>query len=224
MPDLRYFAWYVDESGYEPVSAAEDQPVSERAVLKEPAIGGGWCLRPKGGPLRKYYPLEVEPGLARRFAYLSRKPQEILGFANEFGFLGVGRSDHPDELAREEHVLLWHAHIQGVHHVVEGIDTSGRLEMALVFNDYVGRDKPSMIVRIETGEGKLPSQIVVPTNLLSAIWLQIADELTGTDNFRQCRQCPRWFAYGPGTRHRETKRFCSARCRMAWHRHKKSEG
>ena len=136
------------------------------------------------GSLRKYYPLEAEPGLARRFAYLSREPREILGFANKFGFLGVDRP-------WEEHVLWWHTHIQGVRHVVEGINISGRLEMASVFNDYVGRDKPAMTVRIETGEGKLPSQTVVPTNLLSAIWLQIADELTGTDNFRQCKQCPR---------------------------------
>lgn len=220
MPDLRNFEWWVDEAGHEPVSAAEIQAGSERAVLAEPAPGGGWCIRRKGGSLRKIYPLEAEPGLARRFAYLSRKPQEILSFANEFGFLG----EHLDELAREEHVHWWHTHIQGMRYVVEGIDAGARLEMASVFNDYVGRDKPSMTVRIETGEGKLPSQIVVPTNLLSAMWLQVADEITKTINFRQCEQCPRWFSYGPGTQRRETKRFCSARCRVAWNRQQKSSG
>lgn len=224
MSDLRYFEWRVDKRGYEPVSAGKDQPTREKEVLKEPEIGGGWALRRRGGSLRKSYPLEAESGLARRFACLSRKPKEILDFADEFGFLGFGRLEHPDELDWEEEVQWWHTHIQGMRYIVEGIDAGARLKMTSIFNDYVGRDKPSMTVRIETGEGKLPSQKVVPINLLSAMWLQIADELTGTDNFRQCRQCPRWFAYGPGTRHRETKRFCSARCRMAWHRHKKSEG
>lgn len=222
--DLRYFEWFVDERGYEPVSAATNQPVREREVLKEPAIGGGWTLRRRGGSLRKYYPLVDEPGLARRFAYLSREPQEILGFVREFGFLGVGRLEHPDELDWDEEVQWWHTHIQGMRHIVEGIDGGARLKIASIFNDYVGRDKPSMTVRIEIREGKLPSQKVVPTNLLSALWLQVADEITKDVNFRQCEQCPRWFGYGPGTQHRETKRFCSNRCRQAWHRKQKSNG
>ncbi len=218
MADLRHFAWSIDQDGYQPISA-EVLPLGvESPILKDPPVGGGWCIRRKGGPLKEYWPLEAEPGLARRFAYLSREPQEILDFANEFGFLGFGRLEHPDELAWEEPVSWWRTHIQGVRHVVEGIDAGAKYEMASIFNDYVGRDKLSMIFQIETGEGKLPSLKMAPTNLLSAMWFQIAEELTGSINIRQCERCPRWFRYGSGTQHRKTKRFCSDRCRKASNR------
>jgi hypothetical protein len=200
--------------------------VREREVLREPAVGGGWALRRKGGSLRKYNPLEDEPGLARRFANLSREPQEILGFVREFGFLGVGRLEHPDELDWDEEVQWWHVHTQGMYQIFEGIDGGDELKRKTIFNfnDFVGRDKPSMVVRIETKEGKLPWQEIVPTNLLSAMWLQVADEITKDVKYRQCAQCPRWFGYGSGTQHRETKKYCSTRCRVAWHRDPKNKG
>ena len=83
---LFQFEWAVDQHGYEPASAEELPPGDERPVLEEPPTGGGWWIRRRGGPLRRYRPLESCRGLARRFAYLSKEPQALCDFANQYGF------------------------------------------------------------------------------------------------------------------------------------------
>lgn len=211
-PDLFCFDWYVDERGYEPVSAAEAPPGVEKAVLSDPPSGGGWCLRRRGGALRAYSVLDDLSGLARRFAHLPREPEAILEFASEYGFLGYGQTEHPDNPAWEEEVLWWHTHIQGMRHVVEGIDAGQRHSMAKIFNGYV---EPRMTVRIEAGQGGRPALYATPTNLLGQMWLQIAREITNERKFRKCVWCPAWFPYGRGTGHKKTKLFCSDRCRKA---------
>ena len=114
MDELFHFEWAVDQHGYEPVSAEELPAGVERPVLGEPPINGGWWIRRKGGPLRWYRPLEsrrgLARGLARRFAYLSKEPQAILKFANQFGFLGVGQTGFEEDVI-EEHVWFWRQHM-----------------------------------------------------------------------------------------------------------------
>ncbi len=209
MDDIFHFEWQVDQSGYEIVSAEDLPPGVEAPVLESPPIGGGWNIRRKGGPLKAYRPLEDTRGLARQFASLPREPQALRDFADEFGFLGVGPSEH------EEHELWWRTHIQGVHHVVQQIEAGNKQAMASAFTEYV---EPSMTVRIEAPLGKRPSLKVAPLNLISAMWLQIAQEITEETKFRKCLQCPKWFPHGSGTGHKATKRFCSDRCRKAWNR------
>ena len=224
MDDIFHFEWQVDQSGYEIVSAEHLPPGVERPILESPPIGGGWNIRRKGGPLKAYRPLEDTRGLARQFASLFSKPQplepevlepqDVLKFANEFGFLGVGPSEH------EEHQLWWRTHIQGVRHVVQQIEAGNKQEMATAFTEYV---EPSMTVRIEAPLGERPLLKVAPLNLISAMWLQIAREITNKTKFRKCLQCPKWFPHGSGTGHKSTKRFCSGLCRQAWYRDQKSK-
>jgi hypothetical protein len=222
-PDLFYFEWYVDQHGYDAVSA-EDLPEGvRRPVLKAPTLpaGQGFYLKRKGGPLRAYRPLDDQPGLARRFAYLPKTPSAFLEFANEFGFLGAECSEHPDDVEWEEHSPWWHTHVQGFLSIVEGIDRDEKHSIASIFNQYVA---PDMTVRIEAATAKRSALQVVPLNLIAAMWLQIAGELTDGTTFRKCDWCPTWFPYGPGTGHRETRRFCSPRCRKASNRYEKGEG
>ncbi len=231
--DIFHFEWQVDQSGYEIVSAAEDLPPPdpevaedgglaevERPVLDDPPIGGGWYIRRKGGPLSAYRPLESARGLARQFASLPEKtpkgktvlrPQALLKFANEFGLLGVGLSEHP----RDEDGRWWYDHVWGVRHVIQKIDDGKKKEMASAFTENV---VPQLTVRIEVPLEGNPSLKVAPLNLLSAMWIQIAGEITDQTKFRRCLWCPKWFPHGPGTGHKATKRFCSDRCRKAWNR------
>ncbi len=111
--------------------------------------------------------------------------------------------------------MWWHAHIQCVRHIVEGIDAGTKQETATMFNEHV---EPRMTVRIETGRGTRPTLHVVPQNLLAAMWLQVAGELTEGITFKKYNVCPAWLPYGPGTGHRKTKEFWSDRCRKAWSR------
>ncbi len=144
-----------------------------------------------------------------------------LAFANDFGLLGVGRSEHPSEPAWEERGLWWHDNIFGFSLVVRDIDSGNKRAMASAFAKYVA---PRMTVRIEVPLKGRPLLKVAPIDLISAMWLQIAGEITNETKFRKCLWCPKWFPHGPGTGHKATKRFCSDRCRKGWNRRKGSEG
>ena len=63
MDQLFYFEWGVDELGYEAASADQLPPGVERPVLEEPPVNGGWWIRRRRGPLRRYRPLESCSGL-----------------------------------------------------------------------------------------------------------------------------------------------------------------
>ena len=221
MGDIFHFEWQVDQSGYEIVIVEDDPPAIERPAFEDPPIAGRWYIRRKGGPLRAYRPLESAPGLARQFASLPREPQALLAFANDFGLLGVGRSEHPGEPAWEEPGLWWHENVFGFKLVVRDIDSGHKRAMASAFTKYVA---PHMTVRIEVPLKGRPSLKVAPLDLISAMWLQIAGEITNETKFRKCLWCPKWFPHGPGTGHKATKRFCSDRCRKGWNRRKGSEG
>jgi hypothetical protein len=51
-------------------------------------------------------------------------------------------------------------------------------------------------------------------NLEAALWCQLGQKLSGSTNFRECRQCRRWFEAGPGTRRRADAEFCSDKHRV----------
>jgi hypothetical protein len=220
--DLFHFEWYVDEKGYEAVPAQDLPEGVPESALQTASLspGQGFDLKRKGGRLRRYRPLVEEPGLARWFAYLKRRPPAYLDFANRFGFLGVGCTEHPDVHEWREHSWWWDTHVRGFLGVVESIDAGDKFSIASIFNHYV---EPRMAVRIETARAKRPILKVVPLNLIDWMWLQVAGELTAGTKYRECKWCSRWFPYGKGTGHRETKRFCSDPCRKAWNRHSKGE-
>ncbi len=115
--------------------------------------------------------------------------------------------------------MWWHENVFGFKLVVRDIDSGHKRAMASAFTKYVA---PRMTVRIEVPLKGRPSLKVVPLDLISAMWLQIAGEITNETKFRKCLWCPKWFPHGPGTGHKATKRFCSDRCRKGWNRQQNS--
>ena len=71
--------------------------------------------------------------------------------------------------------------------------------------------------------GPRPQMKIKPLSLMAALWKQVAEEISTGTNFKKCKFCPMWFSYGPGTGRKNTKVFCSDRCRVAWNRQKKKE-
>lgn len=65
---------------------------------------------------------------------------------------------------------------------------------------------------------------IVPKNLLGALWLQLADAVTGNKEYRSCIECGRWFGLS-NERRGGTKRkvFCSSACKVRDYRRKKME-
>jgi hypothetical protein len=61
-----------------------------------------------------------------------------------------------------------------------------------------------------------PSLFVCPTNLLSAMWLQLALAIDGDRSYRRCRSCPKWFEVGL-TKRRDAL-TCSDACRKRFSR------
>lgn len=73
------------------------------------------------------------------------------------------------------------------------------------------------IVRDAAGEKKIRP---VPKDLLSFMWLQLAQAYLGNKSFTVCQQCDKWYETGHDGRI-SSKRFCSDACRMRAYRRRK---
>ena len=139
----------------------------------------------------------------------------ILEFIHMFGLLGSGFSEPG---LGEEDLSNWHSSITSMGRLVYEIDVGRRDEACELFNKHV---HPRLSVRIEHEPGRHPQPQMAPFSLEGAMYIQLLDELTTALTFKRCKQCPNWFSYGTGTGRRETKEFCSDRCRVAWNREKR---
>ncbi len=61
------------------------------------------------------------------------------------------------------------------------------------------------------------SMFFVPSNLIGAMWLQFAEAVGGHKNYRECRQCGRWFELHPDVA-RTNRLYCSPACRAKAYR------
>jgi len=62
---------------------------------------------------------------------------------------------------------------------------------------------------------------IVPETLIGAMWFQCARVLALNPLFRACKHCGKWFELSPDTRRKQAI-YCSARCKVAAYRAKKS--
>ena len=199
------FVWQVDRHGYRLVD--RQQPGGERIRV----------IEAKGGPVHPYRFGKEHEGLHRRFASLDQEPEAVLEFADEFGLLW---QPHADFELYEKH---WLVGIGVMKAIVAALDERDNDAVWDLFNS--DRYQPRFTAYIEPNKlvprhSKFKLQ---PVNLMGAMWLQVAEESTKGINFNQCEFCPNWFPVGPGTGRKPSKRFCSDRCRVAWHRQQKKE-
>ena len=68
---------------------------------------------------------------------------------------------------------------------------------------------------LDTDDPLQPLLHVVPENLLSAMWLQLAQHVSSSKGLRQCAHCSKWFEHGTGTGRRRTGHYCEDKCRKA---------
>jgi len=211
------FEWPVDQSGYEFewITPPPPSPSAPNSLLSEFRDEPHFVIRGRGGPFRYYRPLEDSPALARRFADLAATSSDdtaFLDFANEFGLLGLGKVT--------ERIDDWQHIAKGLA-LILGLKDAGSLQAACTeFNEHVHTRFTAKIHCERVGRPKLE---IVPATLAGALWFQVSGELTHGTKFKRCDWCPIWFPVGRGTGHRETRKFCSNRCRMAWHRHNKEK-
>lgn len=200
--DLFEFNWAVDNDGYE-VGESDGQP-------------GVLVIRGKGGPVGGYRFSKIHDGLFRRFAALPLNADSIVTFANEYGLLY-------QPSANWELYSDWIGAIQEMSALASAIDDGRNKDVWSLFNS--GRISPIFHARIRPNE-LLPKKsefLLQPASLMSAMWLQIADQSTKGTSFKQCAMCPTWFPYGPGTGVKPSKVSCSGKCRQALKRKKAKE-
>jgi hypothetical protein len=74
---------------------------------------------------------------------------------------------------------------------------------------------PMTIVRLDLGTWGRMKVALVPPNLLSAMWLQLAFHSASGAKLHTCAQCKKPFVVGSGTGRRNTAMYCSRTCNMA---------
>ena len=158
--------------------------------------------------------------LHREFANLDRTPDAIQDFANNWGNLGGEKAKRIPQGSIEVIGVGWSSWVSQVH------------QARLALRDEL-EDAPRFInlqLRQHTAgayfsmDGDDPKVHLVPKNLQGAIWLQIAQELSGFTEHRKCQApgCEGWITIDP-SKPGPKNRYCSPRCSKRAQRAKKGK-
>lgn len=214
------FEWTRDSAGYR----IETRRRPRGGLLALAGDGDEYrCVVAKGGLPVRYRPLDDEPSLFAILAATEPTAEDVMGFAERFGFL----RDEPDRSTDPE---SWRPHIEAMRRAVDGIERPDYSIIEANFNAAAGSDvthgfgfdqvnfraRSAFNLRVGMVRGReRPALYIEPPNLLSALWLQIAQHVTSDRKFRRCLQCGTGFVFGSGTGRRRSGHYCSDRCRKA---------
>ena len=180
-------------------------------------------LEPVGDLTVRYRPLDQHPGLFMEFAGVGSKPEAIKAFADKYGQLHL--QGVPDYLRG------WSFEIRRMRDAVKlmekGKKAGSLRDWVQVYNrrldDLIGeKARASAAFQLmDTDDPLRPSLHAVPDDLLSAMWLQLAQQVSSSTGLRRCAWCSTWFVYGTGTGRRKSGHYCSPKCQKAkWKRQK----
>jgi hypothetical protein len=220
-----------------------------------------YLFAPEGSGFRPYEPLEKYTGLFRIFAETPITKKGVLGFANKFGHLGTGAGgvggDIDDEWERwseddwrrvdrtendalpdMEDLDFWCDQIMQMRECIgtwDKVQSSKADENAMqrlqesVANNLRGR------VRVVFGRDARVDGFLLkikPNTLLGALWLQLAESISGCKKHRACRHCGSWFSILREKINKKSKKkqmmrqnriYCSEKCKGAAARLRKTK-
>jgi hypothetical protein len=214
------FEWWKDAKGYrlvEPETWPQDSPPKPGRYI--PVIGitpaEGKRIVPNGGKLFPYQPLKHFNRLYKSFADIKDEALAV-DFACKWGLLTS--SDGSGELET---------------FLKEAEDFRKSLEQRRPsrkkrFPEFNAEVETAVLADLKASlttdpRGRLQLRIL-PSNLLEALWLQLAQTLaTGTD-IRTCLLCGQFFEVGPHSRKRLDAKFCSDEHRILFNSRRRSKG
>ncbi len=203
------FDWQRDSSGYE--LRELDHVILEPSDSELDYRPAGLQIIRLGGKLEAYRPLEID-GLYRMLCECPKTPEGALGFVEKFGM-----PEHPEVQCYSPHRL--YPFIDGLTIAVGRYDEGDWRGLVRVINsawNHTGLGEGATGVQLSFATGmERPEFGLRPRDLIAAIYLQLALDISGGIKLRKCGRCPTWFKYGPGTEHRSTARFCSRTCSNA---------
>jgi hypothetical protein len=213
MPKFLYdFEWEKDSAGYRLETLPrpwKDMPMGMLATLvydDDPSAKPTLVVRRNGGKLRPFRPLAEFDTLYSIFSRI-KTSEEVLDFIKKFGSL-TQYGALPDRGDLVSHVL----------------------EDARRFRDWLNGNNNAKGGYLTHLEASLVTDVsgalrlrIVPRDLLSALWLQLAFKLSGKEKLRACLHCGDWFEAGAGTGRRADAKFCSDEHRVEFNSHKRSK-
>lgn len=177
----------------------------------------GLAIRSKSKLFETYEPLKIHgDALFRNLAEVPATPAGMLSLTNGFGMLKTAgqfmapmagtptrQSSGVDDLLTELVALRG----------AIGLFESGKhLELVERFNrSGWGHARHELIVG---PDGKIV-RVLVPINLIHAIWLQFAAHVESPAKLLRCQHCGKWFRVGTGTKRRESSKYCAPACKQA---------
>jgi hypothetical protein len=194
------FQWYKCVTGYrlEPTAGGED-----------------FGLTSASDKFETTHPLKIDTMFAV-FAKTPATPEGIKTFCDNFGLLGGGRADMPFrgapkfEAALVSPILHEQARFRRAFDLFEKGDNSALVKR---WNSMDGA--PLIRTELHVGpEGRL-QMVLVPPDLLQALWLQFALHACSDAKLFRCERCNNFFAVGLGTGRRSTSKWCSNACKVA---------
>jgi len=229
--DIFDFQWPKSVAGYE----LREPKIQRGGATARMLLDSGPLVSRRGTEMNTYPPRAV-PDLHRKFAALGDTPAEILEFVRAYGFLGLGSQGRDAESESVREIVAARDHMREVLDVFDGLvgleakakrtvkemKEEGRkvINEARVnafrqlagglFNQWAA---PRLVLRLRPAEHGLALR-VEPQNLLSSMWLQVAEELTGGAKYRHCEWCRRPIPIGKGGG-RIDRKTCSDACRQA---------
>jgi hypothetical protein len=207
MSSLFELKWAVDQDGYD----VEHIPYKPGPTLLQTGYEHD-AIRPRGGPLRWYRPME-QPSLWRRFAGCV-DASSLLLFIQEFGTLSSVEGVPPERV--DENLKI----SELVRQISAKIDACEYVEAAGLWNE---RARPHATAELVPTQryGRFELRPIART-LRGAILLQTGEAIARNQQWRHCRNdyCLEWFQIGDGA-HTSRREFCTDRCRVAWGRRNK---
>jgi hypothetical protein len=186
-------------------------PLIPAAKPSNPKASG---IRSKSEKFEQYDPLKISGGLFRTLADTPGTPTGMLAFSNKFGLLTMTFAGKPKSVKMGVDELLWERAL--LCHAVELFEQGKQTELVRYFNqscDKRGWGRARHELRLEP-DGRIV-RVLVPDNLIHALWLQFATHIESDAKLVRCLQCGEWFRVGTATKRRETAKYCSSRCRQA---------
>ena len=234
-PDYRWVEW-LDANG-NPVrrSGFAAHPNTSAALVEEKGSETGPVLMCVEGPHTTIHPMDRDhASLFRRFAELdATDPDAILGFARQYGWLGVAprnsqvsrRPDGSIHRAEGEPKQLWVNEVAKMREAIwlcEHPKSAKREEEKLgwLFDSHLQHVQG----RMKFGPDGPPQLRTAPMTLLAAMWLQLAMAVAGNKNFVKCKFCERQIEISTAeSGFRSNRVFCSQSCKTNDYRRRKRE-
>jgi hypothetical protein len=151
--------------------------------------------------------IESEKPLYMRFAELDGSADACLNFARTWGLLKT--QTEPERLDD------WKREIDGMKWSISALRDFEE--------NPIG---PSQTIRVTTLDiclvtagtnSRRPSLLSVPSNLISAMYLQLGKFVASAGSIGACKQCGEWFERGASESRRSISIFCSEKCKNRFH-------